>query len=154
MEDKVEDIVNLRQGGMSVLYYSLKFTKLSKYSTCLVPNTRDEMSHFVMGVSDDLNKECRLTTLHDNMNIYHFMVHAQQVEETRVKRKSRDVNSAKSFDGVSSKGRLNINDKSRFKKRFSNQVPSKFPKARDDRVCNPKPKNGRGSSSPTKKQTC
>ena len=35
---------------------------------------------------------------------------------------------------VLKKGRLQIQEKPRFKKRFSNKVPYKFPKARDDRV--------------------
>ena len=50
-EAKVEGFINLRQGGMSVLDYCLKFTKLSKYAPSLVSNPRDEMSHFLTGVS-------------------------------------------------------------------------------------------------------
>ena len=46
--------------------------------------------------------------LHDNMNIYHLMVHAQHMVETRAKRKNRDVNKERSFDGSSSKGRIDI----------------------------------------------
>ena len=57
---------------------------------------RDVMSRFVMGVSDDLNEECCTDMLHDNMNISCLMVHAQKVEETRVKRKNRDFNRARS----------------------------------------------------------
>ena len=91
--------------------------------------------------------------MHDNMNISHLMVHAQQVEETRSKRKSRDAKRARSFDGGSSKNRLEIEDKPRFKKRVSNKVSSKFPKASDDRVSNPKSNKGRDTSSP-KKSTC
>ena len=72
------------------------------------------------------------------MNIYRRMVHAQKVEEPRAKRKSRDANRTRLFDGASSKGRLDIQDKLRFKMRFSIQVPSDFPKARDDRVTNTK----------------
>ena len=53
-EAKVEEFINLCQGGMSVQEYSLKFIKLSKYVSSLVTNSRDEMSHFVTGVSDDL----------------------------------------------------------------------------------------------------
>ena len=81
--------------------------------------------------------------VHENMPIFRLMVHAQQVKETRAKRKSRDAKRARSFDGGSSKGWLDIEDKPRFEKRVSNQVPSKFPKARDDRVFNPKPKKRR-----------
>ena len=50
-------------------------------------------------------------------------------------------------------GRLDIRDKHRFKKRVSNQVSSHFPKANDNKVCNPKRKKVRDISSPTKKQT-
>lgn len=37
-EAKVEDFINLCQGGMSVQGYFLKFTKLSKYAPSLVSN--------------------------------------------------------------------------------------------------------------------
>ena len=36
-EAKVVESINPRQGGMSVLEYSLKFTKLSKYAPSLFP---------------------------------------------------------------------------------------------------------------------
>ena len=78
--------------------------------------------------------------LHDNMNIYLFMVHAQQVEET-------------SFVSCSSNSRLDIQDKPKIKKRVSNQVRSMFANSSDDRVSNPKSKKIRGTSSPTK-ATC
>ena len=60
---------------MSVLDYSWKFTKFSKYAPSLVSDPWVEMSRFVTGVSDDLKEECRSAMLHDNMNIYHLMVH-------------------------------------------------------------------------------
>ena len=50
----------------------------------------------------------------------------------------------------SSKNRLNIQDKSIFKKRVSNQVPSDSPKARDDPIF----KRGKGTYSPNEKPTC
>ena len=75
---------------MIVLDYSIKFTKLSKSSSSLVSNARYEMSHFLMGVSDDFVEECRSSMLHDNMNISRPMVHAQQVEESRLRRKNRE----------------------------------------------------------------
>ena len=56
--------------------------------------------------------------LHDNMNISRLIVHSQQMEDIRVKSKTRDANRARSFDGGSSKGRLDIQDKPRFKKGF------------------------------------
>ncbi|XP_069151788.1 uncharacterized protein [Solanum lycopersicum] len=90
-EAKVVEFINLRQGGMGVLVYSLKFTQLSKYSPFLVSDPRDKMNRFVMGVSNDLQEECHSAMLHDNMTISHLMVHAQQVEDARAKRKSRDA---------------------------------------------------------------
>ena len=50
----MEDFINLYQGGMSVLKYYFKFTKLSKYASSLVSNPRYEMNYFVRDVSDDL----------------------------------------------------------------------------------------------------
>ena len=85
------EFINLCQEGMSVHEYSLKLTKLSKYAPSLVLDPRDEMSHFVMGVSDDLKEECHSVMLHENMNISLLMVHAKNMEEARAKRKSREA---------------------------------------------------------------
>ena len=98
-EAKVVEFINLRQGGISVLEYSLKFTQLLKYAPSFVTDPRDEMNRFVMGVSDDLQEECHSAMLHDNMNISRLMVHALQVEESRAKGKSKDTKKERSFDG-------------------------------------------------------
>ena len=66
------------------------------------------------------------------------MVHDRQMEETRDRRKNKDAKRARSFDGGFSKGKLEIQDKPKFKKRVSNQVPSYFHKSREDRVTNSK----------------
>ena len=76
------------------------------------------------------------------------------MEETRLRRKNRESKRVKSYDGGASKGRLEIQDKSRFKKRFSNKVPSKFPKSRNDRVSNLKSQKGKSTSLPTKNRIC
>ena len=89
-EAKVEYFINVRQGGMSVLEYSLKFTKLSKYSSSVVFNLRDQMNYFVIGVSDDIVEECRLAMLHNNMDISRSMMHAQHVWKSMLKRKNRE----------------------------------------------------------------
>ena len=107
-EAKVEEFINFRQGCMDVLEYSLKFSKFSKYAPSVVSNPRDEMSNFLMGVSEHLVEECRSATLDDNMNICRLMTHAQQVEYTRLRRKNREAKRAKSFDSDSSKGRLEL----------------------------------------------
>ncbi|XP_069146219.1 uncharacterized protein [Solanum lycopersicum] len=112
------------------------------------------MSRFVMGVSDDFQEECHSAMLHDNMNISRLTVHAKHVEEAKSKRKSRDAKRERTFDRGSSKNRLEIQDKPRFKKWVSNQVPSKFPKGSGDKVSNLKRKKGKGTSSPTENPTC
>ena len=117
-----------------MLEYSLKFTKLSKYASSLVSNPRDKMNHCVMGVSNNIVEECCSAMLYENMDISHLMVHAQQVEEIRVKRKNRDAKRERSNEGGTSKGKLEIQDKPKFKKRLSNKVPTKFPMSRKDSV--------------------
>ena len=49
-EGKVVEFINLREGGMIVLEYFLRFTKLSKYAPFLLFDPRDEMNGFGMGV--------------------------------------------------------------------------------------------------------
>ena len=46
--------------------------------------------------------------LHENINISRLMVHDQHVEEARAKRKSQDAKRARSFDGGSSKGWIEV----------------------------------------------
>ena len=72
----MEELINLLQGGMSVLDYYLKFTNLSKYDPSLISNPRDEISHFLTGVSMTWWKNVVSAMLHDNMKISCFMVHA------------------------------------------------------------------------------
>ena len=74
---------------MSVLEYSLKFTKLSKYAPLFVFDRRDEMNHFLMEMSDDFQEEFLSAMIHDNINISCLMVHAKEVEDAMAKRKSR-----------------------------------------------------------------
>ncbi|XP_049378068.1 uncharacterized protein LOC125842807 [Solanum stenotomum] len=96
-EAKVEEFINLCKGGMSVQEYSLKFTMFSKYTPSLVSNLRDEMSQFVTSVSDSIEEECCAVMLHDNMDISCLMVYAQQVEDTRPRKKYREY--GKKHDG-------------------------------------------------------
>ena len=87
--------------------------------------------------------------LHDKMDIYLLRVHAQQVEVSSIKRNNRELKRERPYNGGTSKGKFNIQDKPKFKKIFSNHVPSSFPKANKDRISNPKPQGGNvcGSSS-------
>ena len=69
-------------------------------------NNIDKMSHFVMGVSNDITKKCRATMLNDSTDICHLTVYAQQVEETRLRKRNRDANRTRPYDGGASKGNL------------------------------------------------
>ena len=69
--------MNLRQGVISVMEYSLMFFKLSKYASSLVSSRRDEMSRFMTGVSKDMKEECREDMLNDKMDRGRLMVHTQ-----------------------------------------------------------------------------
>ena len=109
-EAKVEEFINICQGGMSLLEYSLKFTKFSKYAQSLVSNPRDKMSCFVMDMSHDVVEECRSVMLHDNIDISYLMAHAQQFDETRIKRKNREFKRAKTCEGGTSMGKLEMQD--------------------------------------------
>ena len=80
-------------------------------------------------VSDDFQEDCLSAMLHDNKNISHLMVYARTVEDAKDNRKSIDAKRDRSFVGGSSKNRIEIQDNPNFKKRGSNQVPSKFPRA-------------------------
>ena len=105
-EEKVVEFINLRQGGRSIHEYPLEFIKLSKCVPSLVSNPRDQMSRFIPRVLKDLQEQYQSAMLHDNMNISRLMVHAKRIEEARTKRKSRDANRARSYDGCSSKNKL------------------------------------------------
>ena len=76
------------------------------------------------------------------------MIHIQQVEDSHLRKRNRESKKAKSFEGSSSKSRLDVQDKLKFKKMFSNQVPSNFSKNRNDRGSNPKPQEGRNVDPP------
>ena len=92
--------------------------------------------------------------LHDKKDMSRLVVNAQQVEEKRFKRKNRGYKMDKAYVGCTSKVRLEIQDKPKFRERVSNQVPSKFPRTTKDRVYNPKSQNARSEKPLSDKATC
>ena len=74
-EDKVKEFINFKQLSITVREYSLMFFKLSRYTTCLVSNSRNEMSRFLIKISEIWKKECWAAMLHNNMDLSRLMVH-------------------------------------------------------------------------------
>ena len=81
---------------MSVNEYSFKFIKLSKYASSLDSNSRYEMSHFVTGVSEYLGEECHAAMIHGNMDLSRLMFHAQQVEDSHLRKRNREAKKTRS----------------------------------------------------------
>ena len=79
------EFMNLRQGGMSLEEYSIKFIQLYKYSPTMVANPRDKMNKFVMGVYSLVEKESHTIMLLNDMDISRHMVYAQQIEESKIR---------------------------------------------------------------------
>ena len=135
---------------MSVHDYSLKFILLAKYAPSLVSGTRNEMSQFVTGVSNDLQEECHSVMLHDIMNISHLMAHAKRIEEARAKRKDRYSKRTRSLDG----GGTNGDSRQAYYKRFANQVPSKYLKRRQERAPRSRVQKEKSENSSNERQPC
>ncbi|XP_049406187.1 uncharacterized protein LOC125869795 [Solanum stenotomum] len=124
---KVEDFIILEKGRMNVEEHSLNFTLLSKNDPSFVCNPRDEMSRFVTGVPDLVEEECRMTMLHDDMNISRLMVYAQSIVESKLKRENKELN----------RGRSEDQGQPRFKMRAPNQDSSTSPKVNQERGSGP-----------------
>ena len=62
------------------------------------------------------------------------MVHAEQIEEQKLKQFGKKLKRVRIEYGNSSKAKFNVNDKPRFKRRLSNQGPSNFPRFNKTKV--------------------
>nr|XP_010315790.1 uncharacterized protein LOC104645625 [Solanum lycopersicum] len=132
-EARVEDLIDHKQGSMTVREYSLNFLKLSRYATSLVSNSRDEMSRLLTGIAQDLEEECREAMLHDIM-VSRLMVHVQQVEESRKRKHTRVGNkSRQAEENFLGKSSTEIREKPRFKKGLFHQGELSSSKGRHDR---------------------
>ena len=103
-EAKMREFMNLKQGNMSVREYSLKFTRLSKYASVVVANSRAKMSQYMSDLNDTLANACRLGMLNKEMDIARLLTHIEEVEGQNMKIiKGREFRKAR-FEGGFSKG--------------------------------------------------
>jgi len=104
------EFINLRQGSKTVNIYAFRFTQLSKYAHSIVVDRRTKMTKFVSGVLDLVVKECRTAMLVHDMDIARFIIHTQQIEEEKLKGRSREKKSSLmdddkfSYDGSNGHG--------------------------------------------------
>ncbi|PHU22077.1 hypothetical protein BC332_07184 [Capsicum chinense] len=84
-----KDFINLKQRNISVNEYSLKFTQLEKYASAMVTDYRAQMRKFMSGAYEDVVKDFRTSILVKEMDISRLMVHAQLIEEEKIKVKER-----------------------------------------------------------------
>ncbi|XP_069150399.1 uncharacterized protein [Solanum lycopersicum] len=158
-EAKVEEFINLKQGSMTVREYSLKFVKLSRYATPLISTSREEMSRFLTGINGDLEEECRVAMLRDNMDLSRLMVHVQQVEDSRKRRGVRDVRRPRPQDqaGPSHGGHRNnfgVREQPKFKKGQQSAGNSDPQRSTTPRGGRPEPKRGNEGEMQRPKKTC
>ncbi|XP_049358855.1 uncharacterized protein LOC125823529 [Solanum verrucosum] len=74
--------------------------------------------------------------------------------EQKLKQVNIEMNRARTDDGNSSKGKIEVQGKPRFKKRFSNQGSYSNPKVNKERVSTSKPQGGIGGDSDVDRPTC
>lgn len=92
---KVQVFINLNQGKISMGEYSLKFTKLSKYTPFIVADPRDRMNKSIFGVSELVSKECKTTMLVKKMNISCLMCYVEQIKVEKLREHTRESKRAR-----------------------------------------------------------
>ena len=83
--------------------------------------------------------ECRSAMLTPCMNISHLMVHAEKIEEQKLKQVGRESNRLKRDEGNFSNARFEVQGKPRLNKRSSNPSRYNVPKPNQWRRTTPKP---------------
>jgi len=81
-EAKMREFLNLKQGGMSVRDYVLRFSKLSKYAPTMMEDPRVKMGQFVSGLGDTVGSEGQAALLHKEMDLSRLMTYVEQVEDS------------------------------------------------------------------------
>lgn len=76
-EAKTEEFMNLKQEGMIVKEYGLKFIKLSQYTPEMVLDMRARMRKFVFGLDKHVKRECKVAILIPGIDNSRIIVYAQ-----------------------------------------------------------------------------
>ena len=63
-ESKAQELMNLRQGNMTVQEYGIKFNQLSRYAPHLVADSRAQINKFLYVVSDLVKTKCINAEMH------------------------------------------------------------------------------------------
>ena len=89
-----------------------------------------------------------------SMDISRLMVHAEEIEEQKLKQVDRKLKRTRVEDGNFSKTFFEVQDKERFKKMFPNQSPSTITRVKKDKGSTTKPKEKKGTGHYVEKSTC
>ncbi|XP_049354661.1 uncharacterized protein LOC125819236 [Solanum verrucosum] len=96
----------------------------------------------------------RSAMLIPSMDISRLMVHAEQIEEQKLKKVGRELKRSRADDGNSSNVRFEIQNKPMFKQRFSNQGPPNTPRVNKGKVSTPKPQETKCGGPYVEKPIC
>ena len=69
-----------------------------------------KMNKFVMGISNFVVNECSTAMLSPCMDIYHLMVHDEQIEDQKLKQVGRDLKFIRPEDGNSQNTRFEVQE--------------------------------------------
>ena len=90
----------------------------------MVADSRAKMNKFVMGISDLVFNEYRSDRL----------IPSKQIEDKKLKQVGRELKRVRTEDGNSSKTKFEVQEKQRFKRRFSPQGPPNAPRVNKSKV--------------------
>lgn len=76
-EAMIKEFVNVKQEGLMIKEYNLKFIQLSRYAPEMFQDMRSKIRKFISGLSTHMKKEYRATLRILNMDISRLMAYAQ-----------------------------------------------------------------------------
>ncbi|XP_033516390.1 uncharacterized protein [Nicotiana tomentosiformis] len=85
---RVDRLLTLRQGNISVREYIIQFDSLARYAPTIIAKKEDWVNRFMMGLEPHLLNDCMLVSLQPSIDISHIQVYAQGVEERKQKKRA------------------------------------------------------------------